>query len=78
MNEKIDKEILIGIKAIQPVLGGASEDTILKWKREYPSMPMRKIKGQWATTRDEMVRWWGFFVTDNLENYNALKLNLNK
>ena len=78
MGPKKDQEILIGIKAIQPILGGVSEDTILKWKREFPSMPMRKINGQWATTRDEMVRWWGYFVTDNLEIYNASKPNFNK
>lgn len=77
MSEKKDQEILIGIKAIQLVLGGVSEDTILKWKREYPSMPMRKIKGQWTTTREEMVRWWGFFVTDKLELYKSSNPNSN-
>lgn len=73
MAKQYNNDILIGIKAIQPVLGGASEDTILKWKREYPSMPMRKIKGQWTTMREEMVRWWGFLVTDNLDAYTASK-----
>ena len=71
MSKQKNGEILVGIKAIQPVLGGVSEDTILRWKREYPSMPIRKIKGQWTTTRDEMVRWWSFFVTDNIEMYKV-------
>ena len=71
MKKNRDQDILIGIKAIRPVLGNVSEATILKWKREYPSMPMRKIKGQWTTTRNEMIRWWNFFVTDNLEMYNT-------
>jgi len=69
MAKQNNDDILIGIKAIQHVLGGASENTILKWKIEYPSMPMRKIKGQWTTTREEMVRWWSYFVADNLEAY---------
>jgi len=73
MGKNNSDDILTGIKAIQPVLGGASEDTILKWKREFPSMPMRKIKGQWTTTREEMVCWWSYLVTDNLEAYTESK-----
>ncbi|WP_054031004.1 hypothetical protein [Desulfatitalea tepidiphila] len=78
MAKQINDDILIGIKEIQPVLGGASESTILKWKREFPSMPMRKIKGQWTTMREEMVHWWSYFVTDNLEAYAEAKNHLRK
>jgi len=60
------------------VLGGDSESTILKWKRESPSMPMRKIKAQSTTTREEMVRWWSYFVADNLEAYTESKKHPHK
>lgn len=66
---KCDDQILVGIRNIQPLLGNSSEATIIKWKVQYPSMPMVKIGGQWTTYRDEMRLWWRALVTDRLDDY---------
>lgn len=66
---------MIGVKAIQRVLGGASEATVLKWRREYPTMPIKKLGGQLTAHRGELERWFLAYVTDELENYKPSKHN---
>jgi len=69
---KPEEDILIGMKQIQCVLGGASESTIIRWKQQYPSMPMKKNLGQWTSSREELCRWWRFMVCDALSSYTPL------
>ncbi|MDA8137781.1 MAG: helix-turn-helix domain-containing protein [Desulfobacteraceae bacterium] len=66
---KGDEQILIGIRQIQQVLGGVSENTVLKWVREYKTIPITKIGGQWTSMRDELRRWWQHLVTNTLAEY---------
>lgn len=67
-----DEQILIGVSQIRPVLGGVGDATILKYIREYPTIPIKKIGGQWTAHRGELRRWWRYFCTDNLSEYSPL------
>jgi hypothetical protein len=69
MMSKAEEPILVGMKQIQQVLGGASEATVLRWRREYDNMPMRKIMGQWTSHREDLRRWWRHLVADTLAAY---------
>jgi hypothetical protein len=60
MPEKND--ILYGMDKIRPVLGNVSENTVLKWKREYASFLIRKLCGQWVSPCDELSAWWREYV----------------
>jgi hypothetical protein len=59
---KENNDILYGIDQIRPVVGGASHVTILKWYKEYEGFPMRKLRGQWVSSRQELAAWWRNFV----------------
>jgi len=60
---------LIGILEIKKRVGGVSESTILKWKREYQTFPMQKLGGQWVSESDTLDRWFGLFCCDRLEEF---------
>ena len=57
-----DKDILYGMERIRPVVGGATEATILKWKREYDDFPIRKLGGQWVSYRTVLKAWFRKFA----------------
>ena len=58
---------LIGIDSIKPYVGNVSDATILKWKSEYPSFPIKKLKGQWVSESGELENWFKLFCTERLE-----------
>lgn len=58
-----DNDILYGMEQIRPVVGGASEVTVIAWKRDYPDFPIRKLRGQWVSHRSELADWWRRFVS---------------
>lgn len=60
-------ETLFGINSIRPFVGNHSESTILKWKREYPSFPIRKLRGVWVANRDVLVEWFRLFCSGKVE-----------
>jgi len=57
-----NNNILYGMDKIRPVVGNATEVTIMKWHREYDSFPLRKLGGQWVSHREELNSWWRAFV----------------
>jgi hypothetical protein len=62
-------QILIGIDQISKAVG-VHADTIIKWRKVYPSFPVRKIaNGNLTTTRDKLLTWWHYFLDDALEQY---------
>jgi hypothetical protein len=61
-------ETLFGINNIKPLVGGHSESTILKWKREYPSFPIRKLRGVWVANRELLVDWFRRFCMGDIED----------
>lgn len=61
-----NNNILYGMEQIRPVVGNATEVTIMKWHREYDSFPMRKLGGQWVSHREELNIWWRAFVQGNI------------
>lgn len=56
-----EKDTLFGVAAIRPHVGGASESTIMKWKIEYPTFPIRKLGGVWVANRETLVEWFRNF-----------------
>lgn len=58
---KEKKPTLIGIDNIRPVVGNASYVTILKWKREYPSFPIRRLGGIWVGDREQIASWFALY-----------------
>ena len=61
--------LLTGIKQISAAVNGYSENTIMRWKREYPSFPIRKLCGVWVGDRAAIVAWFRAFSEDALEEY---------
>ena len=55
--------VLIGISQIRPKVGNACEATILRWKKEYASFPMRKLGNQWVSESGELENWFKLFCT---------------
>jgi hypothetical protein len=66
--QESENNILCGINNIRPILGNASEHTIMKWKREYQSFPIRKLGGQWVSHRTELVEWFRRLAAGDFEN----------
>ena len=65
---------LIGIDRIKPYVGNVSDATILKWKSQYASFPIRKLKGQWVSESSELEKWFQQFCTgrvDEVKNSDA-------
>jgi hypothetical protein len=58
--------VLIGIENIRPRLGGKTLATIMKWKVEYSSLPIQKLKGQWVAESSALDEWFAYFATDRL------------
>ena len=65
---------LIGILEIKKRVGGVSEATILKWKREYSTFPMQKLTGQWVSESETLDRWFALFCSDQLELFQPPKV----
>ncbi len=52
---------LVGMKQIAAHLG-VSESTVLIWRRDYDKMPLKKLKGQWVSTRSALDKWFASLV----------------
>ena len=65
--EKKNDDTLFGIDKIRPHVGNVSEATILKYKREYPSFPMRKLRGIWVANKEAIVDWFRSFCMGEIE-----------
>lgn len=62
-----NNETVFGINSIRPLVGNHSEATILKWKREYPSFPIRKLRGVWVANKEAIVEWFRKFCMGEVE-----------
>ena len=58
---------LVGINQIKPHVGNVSESTILRWKREYDSFPIRKLRGQWVGEESEITEWFRNFIKGDID-----------
>lgn len=64
--------VLRGITQIRKVLGDLSEASVLKIKRQYPNMPMRKTVadgGIWMAHRKELEEFFALWVQDKADEY---------
>ncbi|MCP4747993.1 MAG: hypothetical protein GY874_17925 [Desulfobacteraceae bacterium] len=68
MNKNTEKDMLFGMGEIRPALRNVSEPTVLKWYREYEKFPMRKLGGQWVSSRTKLQEWWEKFVTGQISS----------
>lgn len=69
---KKDDEIVTGLVHIGRIIGIDDRKTLLKHIRTYPSIPIRKMLGQWTTHRSELCNWWAHYCTGQLDHYKPL------
>ncbi|MCP4747999.1 MAG: helix-turn-helix domain-containing protein [Desulfobacteraceae bacterium] len=71
MNENCsNKDMLFGMDEICPILRNVSQATVLKWYRQYEDLPIRKLGGQWVSTRKQLNQWLEKFVAGEISNKN--------
>ncbi|RKY08154.1 MAG: hypothetical protein DRP56_04580 [Planctomycetota bacterium] len=67
MQSKKDTDILIGMDQIRPVLNNISEATVIRIKRDFENFPIKKLRGQWVSSRKKLEDWWWWYLESEEE-----------
>jgi len=59
------RKILIGLKSISYILN-VSDETIIKYMRDYDSFPVRKIRGSYTAEEKQLISWWVAYCNGTL------------